>query len=956
MKLYRLVLLFFGLFPLVSNATHLIGGEVVYTCLGGNQYEIKVIIYRDCGPTNTNGTGFDGSGVITIYNMNNNLVSELSHGSVFEEYVIDEFTSECLTLPPELCVEKGTYTIVATLPDNGAGYQIVYQRCCRNDQVLNIVDPGDLGSSLVAIVPPISGAACNNSPSFDSYPPMAMCLGSDVEISQSATDIDGDSLVYSFVAPFHGSSNNNPTETYSPPYPQVPWEFGYSDAYPMDSSPVVGINPSTGLITGTPIQEGYYVIGIKVEEYRNGVYLGEILRDFRFLVVDCEIATAAVPIADIYCDGLDVNFDNQSINAFEYYWDFGDLTSTTDNSTEISPTYFYPDSGTYEVTLIANPGSFCSDTSVVSFSLYPNVYPYFSLPPVDCDEDAVYDFEGAGVIPENGTFTWDFGVNASNQFSNQLSPQNIDFTQDGAQVISFTVSYLDCEETYEQTLMTAGNDLNSISSTAYQLCEPQLVTFTANSSVSDDLVYDWDLGNGTSSTLSNPVVSYDPGVYDVTLSVLNTLTGCESVLEEDAWITVFPQPTAVFETSVLQGCEPLEVNFVNLSEDADSYEWTVNGTVVGIASNLNYTFSTGDYEVTLQSSNDYFCSLDDEMSVDILAMPVVDANFDLDYECNDDLEISIIDNSDSFTQLEWDFGDGNILGGTQSSYEYSNEGEYTVNLIASNPSSCNFTSTASAVIAVAQPPEVEFATVPTADCEAGIVQFQNLSFISSFDNVISWDWDFGDGQVFQGYSAEHVYIDEGSFYVSLGVETEQGCSDSYGTNISVGFLQKPIPAFSYTIDSCKKELTFVNESELSDAFLWNLNGEESIEVNPVMDLEVGTVYTISLMASNEFCTDQIVQIIDYNAESLYKHVKIPNVFTPNADSENDVMLLAGLNECEPASLKIFNRWGVEVFHSLSPIAEPWTGLNHSNEVVEGVYFYLLELQYLSITGDVTIFR
>ena len=956
MPLYRIVFLFFGLFPLVLNATHLIGGEVVYTCLGGNQYEIKVIIYRDCGPSNTNGTGFDGNGVISIYNMNNNLVSELDHGSVFQEYVVDEFTSDCLTLPPELCVEKGTYTIITTLPNNGQGYQVVYQRCCRNDQVLNIVNPGDLGSSLVAYIPPISGASCNNSPTFDSFPPMALCLGSDLEISQSATDVDGDSLVYSLVAPFHGSSDMDPTGTYPPPYLQVPWETGYSDAYPMDSNPVVNINSTSGVITGTPTQEGFYIIGIKVEEYRNGVYIGEILRDFRFLVVDCEIATASVPIADVYCDGLDVTFTNESLNAFEYYWEFGDVTSTTDFSAEIEPIYTYPDSGTYNVTLIANPGSFCSDSSTVTFSLYPNVFPYFSLPPTDCEEDAVYDFFGDGIIPLDGNFSWDFGVNAVNQFSNELAPQNVDFSEDGAQQISFTVSYLDCEETYEQTLLTSNTDLNTITSSAYQLCEPQTVTFTANSNSSDDLIYNWDLGNGTSSTSANPVVSYEPGVYDVSLSVFNTLTGCESELIENSWISVYPQPTAVFETSVLQGCDPLEVNFVNLSNEADSYEWTVNGAVVGVGENFNYVFNEGDYQVTLQASNDYFCSQDDEMSVDILALPLVDASFQVDYQCNDDLEITINDNSNSYTQLSWDFGDGNQLGSSQSSYEYENEGLYTVSLVASNPNSCNGTSTASAIIAVVQPPEVEFATIPTADCEAGIVQFQNLSFISAFDGVLSWDWEFGDGEESQGYTAEHVYISEGSYYVSLNVETEQGCEDNFGTTVNVGFLQKPIPAFSYSIDSCKKELTIINESELSDEYLWNLNGVQSVEVNPVMELEVGNSYSISLIASNEFCTDKLTQVVDYNAEFVYRNVIIPNVFTPNGDLKNDRMIIGGLNECEPASLRIFNRWGVEVFHSLTPITEPWSGLNHSNEVVEGVYFYVLELEHLSITGDVTIFR
>ena len=956
MRLFRFFLAAFSFIPLLVNATHLIGGEVVYTCLGANLYEIKVIIYRDCGPTNTNGTGFDGNGVISIYDMNDNLVSQPNHGFVVQEFVVDEFTDECLTLPPELCVEKGTYTVQATLPNNGQGYQVVYQRCCRNEQVINIVDPEDLGSSLVAYIPPISGDACNNSPSFDSFPPLALCLGSNVEVSQSATDVDGDSLTYSLTAPFHGSNDIDPLATYPPPYAQVAWATGYSDAYPMDSNPVLDIDPVTGLITGTPTQEGFYVIGIKVEEYRNGVYIGEILRDFRFLVVDCEIATAAVPIADVYCDGLDVVFENQSLNAFQYFWDFGDLTTEADISTDNSPIYVYPDSGTYSVTLIANPGSFCTDTSVVSFSLYPNVFPYFSLPPTDCEENALYDFEGSGIIPDDGTFLWDFGPNSVNQFSSELSPQNVNFTTDGAQQVSFTVSYLDCEETFEQTLQTSGNDLISISSTAYQLCQPQLVTFTANSAASAPLIYDWNLGNGESSETVNPVVSYEPGAYDVSLTVLNTITGCESVLSEEAWITVYPQPTAFFESSVLMGCEPLEVSFESFSQDVDDFEWTVNGAVVGSNENLNYTFNQGNYEIVLEVSNDYFCSQENATSVQISALAVVDADFELNYECNEDLEITISDNSDSFTDLVWDFGDGVELSGTQNSYQYNEEGEYTITLTATNPNSCNASNTFTSSISVPQPPEAEYATLPVADCEAGIVQFQNLSFVSSFDQVLSWDWSFGDGASAQSFSPDHVYTDEGLFYVSLNLETELGCSESFGENIAVGFLQKPTPLFTYTIDSCTLEATFLNQSEVADTYLWNLNGEESIEENPVMLVEVGQEFTISLIASNQFCSDEIVQEIDYNAEVFYQNVYIPNVITPNGDKENDEMLISGLNECEPASLKIYNRWGDEVYYTLKPKNEPWTGLNYSNQVVEGVYFYMLELKYLSISGNVTIFR
>ena len=135
----NILFVIFILIPSILNATHLIGGELTYTCLGGGQYEIKVVIYRDCGPTNTQGTGFDEnsnnpnvpSPFITIYDMNNNFYSEIEIGFADVEFVVDQFTNDCVTLPPELCVERGTYTVVVPLPDNANGYQIVYQRSRR---------------------------------------------------------------------------------------------------------------------------------------------------------------------------------------------------------------------------------------------------------------------------------------------------------------------------------------------------------------------------------------------------------------------------------------------------------------------------------------------------------------------------------------------------------------------------------------------------------------------------------------------------------------------------------------------------------------------------------------------------------------------------------------------------------------------------------------------------------
>ena len=1120
----KLLFLLMILIPCTLSATHLIGGEITYSCLGDNQYEIQVVIYRDCGPSNSNNTGFDNGGIISIYNMNNNLYDVLDHGFAVSEFVVDEFTSECVTLPPELCVEKGTYTIVTSLPDNGNGYQIVYQRCCRNDQVINIQDPEDMGSSLVAYIPSSSNVECNNSPVFDSFPPLALCVGTDVEITQSATDIDGDDLVYSFIAPYHGSSDIDPTETYPPPYTQVLWEEGYSDFYPMDSDPIIDIDSETGLITGTPNQEGYYVIGVKVEEYRNGVYLGEIIRDFRFLVVDCEVATSSVPIADIYCDGLTVDFENESENSFSYLWDFGDPQNLNATSSLLEPTYTYPDSGSYQVTLIANPETFCSDTSVVEFSLYPELFPFFEVPETICEEDAQYDFFGSGVIPPSASFSWDFGDNALVQTSTDLNPSGVEFVNGGSQEITFSVSYLNCDESYTSILNTSGSDVLSIEASASEVCVPDVVSFTANTTMpSADLIYDWNLGDGSNSNLESPSILYEPGLYDVSLTVTNNVTGCETLIEELDFVNVFPQPTSLFESSQISGCAPLALSFDNLSTDADQYTWYIDGNEVSTDTDFSYTFNGGNYEVTLQAVSDIECTTDDSYSIQIdsydsdiisietsgneicepdvvlfnvntiapssqlvfdwdlgngtssnvqsptiqysagvydvslsvynsvngcesfieelewvsvysqpeaifdvsqtsgceplslsfdnlstnanqynwfvnsvqissdndlsytfsegvynvmlqvvsdiecttddyesiqiQSLPEVVADFDVDYFCNEDMEVQIQNNSQSVTSMSWSFGDGFISSEDVFSHEYAFAGEYVIELVVENPLSCNLIDLESVSITVAPPPDVSFGVLATEDCEEGFVEFENTTILSVYDAASNWEWDFGNGASNSAFESSYTYGQEGTYSVELTVETELGCEGSVSEQILIDFLQIPLSQFSYTIDTCSNNVLFTNESEFADSYNWNFgNIDISDQENPIIEILPGNAIDVTLTATNDFCFNSVSETVEFSLDSLYDNIIIPNIFTPNGDFENDLMLISGIKECERSVLRIFNRWGEEVFYSIYPDKEPWDGLHRSEDVSEGVYFYVLEMEYGQITGAVTILR
>tara|TARA_B100001093_G_scaffold121227_1_gene114088 strand:+ start:16299 stop:19679 length:3381 start_codon:yes stop_codon:yes gene_type:complete len=1124
----NILLVIFILIPSILNATHLIGGEVTYTCIGDNQYEIKVVIYRDCGPSNSLGTGFDDQGVITIYDMSNNIYEELEHDQALAEFVVDEFTSECMTLPPELCVEKGTYTIVTTLPNNSDGYQIVYQRCCRNQQVINIVNPEVFGSSLVAYIPPSSIVDCNNSPVFNSVPPLALCMGTDVEIDQSASDLDGDNLVYSFTAPFHGANptppQNAPFQTYPPPYIQIPWENGYNTAYIMDSDPVINIDSETGLITGMPNQEGYYVIGIKVEEYRNGLYLGEIIRDFRFLVIDCEVATSSVPIADIYCEGLTVDFENESQYASEYYWDFGDDQNPNSASSLEEPTYTYPDSGSYEVTLIANPETFCSDTSVVEFSLYPDLFPFFEAPETICEEDALYDFIGSGIIPPSASYSWDFGENALVQISTELNPDGIMFVNDGSQEITFSVSYLNCDESYTYFLNTSGSDVLSIEASAIEFCEPDLVSFTANTTVppaeltydwslgdgsssssenpsiqyepglydvsltvinnvtgcetlieelefvnvfpqpvslfeasqisgcaplavsfdnlstdadqytwfvdgnelstdtdfsytfnggnyelslqavsdiecttddfysiqiasydsdilsietsgneicepdvvlfnanttalSSQLVFDWDLGNGTSSNVQNPTIQYSAGVYDVSLSVYNSVNGCESFIEELEWVSVYSQPEAVFDVSQTSGCAPLSLSFDNLSTNANQYNWFVNSVQISNDNDLSYNFSEGTYNVMLQAVSDVECATDDYESIQIQSLPEVVADFDVNYFCNEDIEVQIQNNSQSVSSLSWSFGDGFISSEDVFSHEYAYAGEYVIELVVENPLSCNLIDIEAFSLAVAPPPGVSFGVLATEDCEEGFVEFENTTILSVYDAASNWEWDFGNGTSNSAFEPSYTYGQEGTYNIELSVETELGCEGSFSDEIVIDFLQIPLSQFSYSIDTCLKNVFFNNESEFADDYNWSFgNMDISDEENPIVELIPGNTLDVTLTVSNDFCYNSVSDLIEFSLEGIYEDIVIPNVFTPNGDYNNDVFSISGIKHCESSVLRIFNRWGEEVFYSIYPDEDLWKGFHRSEEVAEGVYFYVLEMEFDQITGSVTILR
>jgi gliding motility-associated-like protein len=554
MRFFLCIICFLLILSFKSFATHIVGGEIFYDHIGGNDYRITLKLYRDCF---LGAAPYDNPATIFIFNSSGSLVDSVEipfPGSVVLPSTIN---NPCFIPPTDVCVEEAIYQAVVTLPPVSGGYDLMYQRCCRNNSILNIINPGDVGSTYMAHIPDASLATSNSSPHYTNFPPIFICSGVPLNFNHAATDADGDSLYYEFCDPFTGldpscpilgiQAGTCPALGSPPPYATVPWLSPYSASYPLSSSPALNIDSQTGVITGTPNTIGQWVVGVCVSEYRNGVLLDVNKRDFQFNVVDCpNLPVASIPEQSQFCNGYNVNFTQNSVNAFTYHWDFGDPLSTADTSSLDAPSWTYADSGAYTVTLIINPGSLCVDTQTSVFYIYPLLDPLYVAPVGECIYENSFNFNGGGTYSSGAVFDWDFGASALPSNSNLLNPSNVVYSQPGTYPVIFTVSENGCSKSHTDSIEVYPKPTAFYTVASEVICELSPVQFN-DSSVSDSpLTYSWNFGNGTTSTLEDPVVEFaSPGLYITTLSVTSE-KGCKDTFQLPNPIDVKASPVAGF--------------------------------------------------------------------------------------------------------------------------------------------------------------------------------------------------------------------------------------------------------------------------------------------------------------------------------------------------------------------------------------------------------------------------
>lgn len=772
-----------------TYATHVIGGEIIYKHLGGSSYVLTCKLYRDCSPgtfdfpTSVNMAIREGDGSVPAFGGTINLPIQ---GRDTLSPPIDTCAFD-----PGICVEEAIFSKVVSLPPGTQGYHTWFTICCRNGSILNIFDPLSARETFYAFIPDNNTWLTNSSPSFSNFPPVFVCQGVDLDLDFSATDPDGDSLDYYFYTPFDGVNGTAITFD-ADPIPDnwnsssVTFLAGFCPSDPLDVAAgcLPGITISSGgIINGIPPATGQYVLGVMVDEYRDGILIGRKSRDFQFNVLNCPPPQdAAIDVVD-GCNGSIIDFTNASgAGANGFWWDFG-TGDPADTSVVEDPTFDYTayGLGPFTVTLIAQKGTLCADTTYATV-IISDVVADFTGPDTLCI-DELGDFFDASVPEVNGTvnyWEWDFGDASTSALQNPTHA----WSAGGDYTIQLVVGTdVGCFDTITKDIHIKAPLSAGIAPMAG--CIGLDVTFT---NISDPGAgpYWWDFGTGfpaDTSILTNPSFTYGTyGSYDVML-VASHGTGCADTavftLLVSNVVADFVQPDTT--------CVNVLIDFIDASTNVNgtitSWQWDFGDASTSTAEDPSHGYtSAGDYTVTLIVQTDIGCT--DTISKVVTIMDAPYAAIGPIDVCSG-LTVDFINNSAAGASgFWWDFGTGDPADTSvvyEPTFTFPSYGTYTVTLVTQKGSDCesttDYTFNLSNIIA-------DFIMADTA-CENSTVSFTDASSSVAGTTITTWEWDFGDFATSALTDPNHTYTPDGDYDVQLVVTNDVGCTDTLVKTINI---------------------------------------------------------------------------------------------------------------------------------------------------------------------------
>ena len=566
-----------------------------------------------------------------------------------------------------------------------------------------------------------------------------------------------------------------------------------------------------------------------------------------------------------------------------YFWDFGDGA----NSSGMVVTHSYVDDGNYTVTLTITDGDGATGTATSTKSVL-NRAPIasFTESTETAYTDEAFAFNASGSYDVDGSvvsYLWDFGDGTN---ATGITVQHA-YADNGNYTVTLTVTDNDGANSSVSASKTVLNrsPIASFTESTGTALTSESITFDASGSYDVDgsvVSYLWDFGDGTNTT--GVVVNHaysDNGNYTVTLSVVDDDGATSSTSSTKTILN--RSPTAVFTESA-ETVYVGQIIYFNASNSYDvdgyviSYLWDFGdgtnstGMIVERAYEIN-----GTYTVTLTVTDDDDAANSASSTKIILwnepPVPVLTESAETVFT-GETISFNASDSYDPdgvIVGYFWDFGDGSNVTSVAVQHSYPIEGNYTVTLkVTDDKGATSSTSVTKTVLN--RSPIASFTESAGTVLTNETIYFNASSSYDPDGSIVSYFWDFGDGNNATGVTVSHAYVDKGSYTVTLTVSDNDGETSSISSTKTV-LNRSPTASFVYSPSSpiAGETVTFDASSSYDpDGYIsnytWNFgDGNMTTVANPTIThiYAAEGKYTVTLtVEDNDAANDSAEATVD----------------------------------------------------------------------------------------------
>ncbi|MBN2638287.1 MAG: PKD domain-containing protein [Bacteroidales bacterium] len=560
-----------------------------------------------------------------------------------------------------------------------------------------------------------------------------------------------------------------------------------------------------------------------------------------------------------------------------FNWNFGDTTSTANQSTAQNPSHFFSGgAGSYKVQLLATNSYGCSDSTYKYVKIFDTPKPGFtyvqSNNPMTLAAFTDTTKQGVNHAPIS-TYLWTFYQNDTSH----LQYPTYDFpAYDSCYPVRLTVTDTNgCSNTDTAVVCLIPPPAVDFTISNDSICLGENITFSGIAS--NIASWQWNFGNGDTSLYQSQTYKYTAsGIYTVTLSVTD-VNGYSNSVTHKVYIWVNPNVDFSYGPGT---CKTDTISFQDKSTTSSgglsSFSWNFGdpSSVINLSTQQNplhfFSGGAGSYKVKLIATNTFGCSDSSYKYVKVYDTPkpgftYVQSNNPMTVAAFTDTSKQGVNRAPISSYL-WTFYQNDTSHLQNPTYDFpAYDSCYPVRLTVTDTNGCINTDTVD--VCLVPPPAVGFSMSNDSICLG-----ENITFSGQATNIASWHWNFGNGDTSVYQNQTYKYTKSGIYTVELRVIDVNGFSNSVKHKVYV--FDNPVADFTYG-KSCQTDtVAFLDKTTSSSggltSFHWNFGDTTSTDnistlQNPKHYFNKGSgSYKVSLLLTNTYgCSD-----------STYKNVKI----------------------------------------------------------------------------------